>query len=109
MSSFLCRSLHQAAIFHKFLHGRVNVMIDLCGLQYGIFSGGPPLDFSVFEVRIVLALLARRLVELFLDIGIRFGLHSFGIRLAMAGPVIAIGFRRRRVAGRLKGSMVLLI
>ena len=57
----------------------------------------------------VLALLARRLVELFLDIGSIFGIGSFGIRTGMAGPVIAIGFRRRSEAGRLKDSIVLLI
>ena len=57
----------------------------------------------------VLARLARRLNEVFLDIGIRFGFGSSGIRLAMAGPVIAIGFRLRREAWRRKGSILLLI
>ena len=74
-------------------------MIHLRWLQFGIFFGGPPLDFSVIEVRMVLALLARRLVELFLDIGIRFGIGSFGIRLGMAGLVIVNGFDRRSEAG----------
>ena len=53
--------------------------------------------------------IARRLVDLFLDIGIRFGIGSFGIRLAMAGPVIANGFGGRSEAGLQKGSIVLLI
>ena len=64
-------------------------MIYSCWLQYGICAGGPPLDFSVIQVSTVLTLLARRLVELFLDIGIRFGLGSICIRFNMAGPVIA--------------------
>ena len=96
----MSRSLHQAALLHKFLHESVNVMIDFRQLLYGISAGGPPLDFSVIELRMVLAPLARRLDELFLDIGIKFGFGSSGIRLAMDGPVIAIGFRRRREAGR---------
>ncbi len=29
----MSRCLHQAALLHKFLHERVNFMIDLCGLQ----------------------------------------------------------------------------
>ena len=77
--------LHQAALLHKILHESVNFMIDLCWLQHGIFSVGPPLDFNVFEVRTVLARLARRLVELLLNIGIGFGFGSSCIRLAMAG------------------------
>ena len=105
----VARSLHQAAVLHKFLHEHVNFTLDFYGLQYGIFSGGPPLDFSVYEVRIVLALLARRLVEFLLGIGIRLGFHSFGIRLAMAGPVTAIGFRRRSEGGRRRGSIALVI
>ena len=96
-----------SSVLHKFLHEHVNFTLDFCGLQYGIFAGDLPLDFSVFEVRMVSALLSRRLVEFLLGIGIRFGFHSFGIRLAMAGPVIAIGFRRRREAGRRGGSIVL--
>ena len=52
--------------------------------------------------------IARRLVEFFLDIGIRFGIGSFGIRLAMAGPVIANVFRQHSEAGRRKGSILLL-
>ncbi len=51
----------------------------------------------------VLSLLARRLVELFLDIGIRFGFGSFGIRLGMAGPVIVIDFRWPIETGRRRG------
>ena len=105
----MSRGLHQAALLHYLLHGSVNFMIDLRGLQHGIFPGGPPLDFSVIEVSTLLALLARRLVELFLCIGIRFGLGSIGIRFGMGGPVIAIGLRRRREAGRRMSSIVLLI
>ena len=51
--------------------------------------------------------IACRLVDFFLDIGIRFGIGSFGIGLAMAGPVIANGFRLRREAGLRRGSIVL--
>ena len=51
------RRLHQAAVLHEFLHESVNFMTDLRGLQYGIFSGGPPLDFSVLEERMILLLL----------------------------------------------------
>ena len=57
----------------------------------------------------VLSLLARRLIELFLNIGIKFNFGSFGIRLGMAGPVIAIGFRRRRETGRRRGIVLLLL
>ena len=53
--------------------------------------------------------IARRLVEFFLDIGIRFYIGSFGIRLAMAGPVIANVFRQHSEAGRRRGSILLLI
>ena len=74
----MAQSLHQAAQLHKFLHESVNFMIDLRGLQHGIFPGGPPLDFSVFEVSTALALLARRLFKLFLNIGSRFRFGSFG-------------------------------
>ena len=62
-------------------------MIDLPGLRYGIFSGGPLLDTSEFVVTAVFSLLARRLLDLLLDIGIRFGFSFFGIRTAMAGPI----------------------
>ncbi len=104
----LSKSLHQAAPLHKFLHERVNFMINFFILQFGFSSGFPPLDFSVLAERMVLSLLARRLVELFLNIGIRFGFGSFGILLGMAGPVIAIGFRRRRETGRRRGIELLL-
>ena len=57
------RSIKQAAPLHKFLHERVNFMIDLFGLQYGIRAGLPPLDFSVLAERMVLSLLARRLFD----------------------------------------------
>ena len=55
--------------------------------------------------------IARRLVELFLDIGFRFGFHwhSFGIRLGMGGPIISNGFRRRREAGWPRDSILLLL
>ena len=96
-------SLHQAALLHNFFHESVNFITDLRGLQHGIFSGGPPLDFSMFEVRTVLAFLARRLVELFLDVGIRFGFGS------ASGPVIANGFRQGGEARRRKGIFLLLI
>ncbi len=105
----LSRSLHQAALLHKFLHERVNFMIDLFGLQYRIRVDLPPFDFSVLEERMVLSLLARRLFELFLNIGVRSIFGSFGIRLGMAGPVIANGFRLRREIGRRRGNVPLLI
>ena len=94
---------------HKFLHESVNFIIDLCGLQHGIFSGGPQLNFSEFAGSPSLALLARRLVEFFLDIGIGSGFGFFGIRNTMARPVIAIGFRGRSEAGRRSGILLLLI
>ena len=105
----VARSLHQAALRHKFLHESVNFMNDLCGLQHGIFSSGPPLAFSVFVVSTALALLACRLVEIFLNIFIRFGFGFCGIRAAMAGPVIAIGLHGRGEAGRRRGSIFLVI
>ncbi len=55
---------------HQFLHESVNCMINLCGLQYGIRAGFSSHDLSVFEVRMVLSHLARRLVELFLNVDI---------------------------------------
>ena len=82
--------LHQAALLHKFLAESVNFMIDLHGLQYEICSGGTLLDSHEFEVITVLALLARRLIKVFLDIGFGFGFGSLDIRTTMAGPVIAI-------------------
>ncbi len=63
---------------------------------------------GALEVRIIVALLARRLVELFLNIGIRIGFGSFGIWIGMAGPVIANGFRRRGEARRRRGIVLLL-
>ena len=102
-------SLHQVALLHKFLHESVYFMTDYRELLQGIWAGGPQHDFIVIEVRTVLAHLTRRLVEMFLDIGIRLGFGSSGIRLVMACPVIAIGFRQRREAGRRKGSILLLI
>ncbi len=88
---FVSGSLLKATSMQKFLHLGVSFMLNIGLLQYGIFSGDPLLDESVFLVAIVVALLARRLVEFFLNIGIRFGFGSFGIRLGMAGPVIATG------------------
>ena len=84
--------LHQAAVLHKFLHESVHFMIDLYGLQFGIFSSGLPPDFTVFEERTVLALLARRLLELFLDSGIRFGLQSFASDSAWPAPSLRMAF-----------------
>ena len=81
----------------------LDFMVNFCILQYGIGASDPLFDYTVFEERSKLALLARlarRLVELFLNIGIRFGIGSSGIRTDMAGPGIAIGFRRRSEAGR---------
>ncbi len=102
------RSLHQAALLHKFRHERVNFIIYFFILQFGFNSGLSPLDFSVLAERMVLSLLARRLTEFFLNIGNRFMFGSFGLRLCLAGPVIAAGFRRRREAGRQKGIVLLL-
>jgi hypothetical protein len=76
----------------------VNFMLNFSLLQYCIFSSNPLLDKSVFLVTSAVALLARRLVDLFLNIGIRFGFGSFGTRTGMAGPVIANDFRRRSAA-----------
>jgi hypothetical protein len=105
----MSQSLHQAALLHQFLHERVNFVIDLCGFQYGIRGCFPPHDLSVLEVRMVLSLLARRLVELFLNIGIRIGFGSFSIRTCTAGPVIANGFRLHSKAGWRRGNLILLI
>ncbi len=69
-----------------------------------MLSGGPLLDNPIRVVAIVAALLARRLIEFFLSIGIRFGFGSFDIWLGMAGPVIATDFLRRREAGLRRGS-----
>ena len=104
---FVTGSLLQAARMHKFLHLSVNFMLNFGLPQYSIFSGDPLLDKSVFLVTSVVAPLARRLVKLFLNIGIRFGFGSFGIRLGMAGPVIENDFRRCREAGRRKGIVLL--
>ncbi len=86
------RSLDQAALLHKFLHERVNFMINLFGLQFGIRAGLPPLDFSVLAERMVLSLLARQLIELFLNICSRFTFGSFGLRLGMAAPSLRSAF-----------------
>ncbi len=69
---FVTGSLLQAARMHKFLHLGVNFMLNFSVLQYSFGSGNPLLDKSVFLVTSVVALLARRLTELFLNIGIRF-------------------------------------
>ena len=53
-------------------------------------AGFPSHDLRVVEVRIVLAILARRIVEFFLDIGIDLG--AFGIRTGMAGPSLLSAF-----------------
>ena len=98
-------SLFQAACMHIILHLGVNLKLDFFGLQLCLRAGGPLLDKSVNQRASISALLARRLLEFFLDICFRFGFHSFSIWLAMAGPVIANGFRRRREAGRRRGSI----
>ncbi len=54
----MVRNLHQAAPMHKLLHESVDFMTDLRGLQYAICTGGPSLDFSEFEVTL-LVLFAR--------------------------------------------------
>ncbi len=56
---FVTGSLLQAARMHKFLHLGVNFMLNIGLLQYGIFSGDPLHDKSVFLVTSVVALLAR--------------------------------------------------
>ncbi len=86
-------------------------MIDLRGLQYGICAGASPLDFKFrdFEATLFLALFARRLVEFIFGISIEFGFGFFGIRISMAGPVIAIGFGERSEAGWQRGSLLLVI
>ena len=110
---FVCRRLHQAAVLHIFLHVLVNFTVDFSLLQSS--------DFTIFAERSVLALLyrlarlglrlasARRLVYFFLNIGYRIGIHSFGMRLGMAGPGIAFDFRRRRIGWIRRGIAFLLI
>ena len=49
------------------------------------------------------------LVKLFLFICCRFCIHSFGMRLGMAGPCIVFDFRRRREGCIRRGSIFLLI
>jgi hypothetical protein len=105
----MSRSLHQATLLHKLLRESVHFMIDLCSFLQGIRAGFPSLDLSVLEIRIELALLARRLIEFFLEISIEFGFGFFGIRTWMAGPVIAYGFHGRRDGGCRRGSIVLPI
>ena len=118
---FVCRRLHQAAVLHIFLHGHVNFTVDFSRLQYRLWSGGPSSDFTIFAERSVFALLyqlarlglrlasARLLGELLLNFGCRFGIHSFRIRLGMAGPGIAFDFRRRRIGWIRRGIAFPLI
>ncbi len=101
---FVTGSLLQAARMHTFLHLGVNFMLNFGFLQYCIFSSDPLLDKTIFLVTSVVALLASRLVEFFLNIGIRFVFVSFGILLGMAGPVIATVFRRRSEGGLQRAS-----
>ena len=96
-------SLFQAARMHIILHLGVNLMFDFFGLQLCLRAGGLLLDNSVNQRTSISALFARRRFEFFLAFAFRCGFHSFGIRLAMAGPGIAIGFRRRSEAGRRRG------
>ena len=93
------RGLFQAARMHKKLHLGVNFMFNYFGLLRCLRADGPLLDYSVSKGTSITSLLARRLAEFFLNIGFRIGFHSFGIRLCMAGPVIAFGFRRRKNPG----------
>ncbi len=98
----------QAALLYKILHESVNFIINLCWLTYGICAGRPPVDFSVFEISAGLALFALRLLEFWLDIGIRFGSSSFGIRIGMACLVIVsmivIGFGGRSESQAAEGQ-----
>ena len=87
LHSFVPWGLLQAACLHNILH-----------------PGGPLLDDSVRVITIALPL-----VKLFLELGIGFGFGFFSIRTAMVGPVIAIGFRPRREAGRWKSRLLLLM
>ena len=105
---FVSGSLLQATRMHKKLHLGVDFMFNYLILQLSMRSDGPLLDKSVRMGSNITAPLARRLTELFLDIGFRFGFHSVSIRLAMAIPVIANDFRRRSETGRRRGSIVLL-
>jgi hypothetical protein len=59
-------------------------------------SCDPLLDNSILVVTIVVALVARLLLEFFPEIGIRFGFGSFGFRIGMAGPVIANALQNRK-------------
>ncbi len=99
----------QAARMHIFLHLSIDFMFNFGILQQGMRSAGPLLDDLIRVVTSVVALLASLLAEWFLNIWIRFIFGSFGIRLGMAGPVIATGFLQSREARRLRGRIVLLI
>ena len=101
---FVSGSFFQATSTHIFLHLGIDFMSNFAILQQGMLSCGPLLDKSIRVVSSVVALLGRRLIELFLNIGIRFIFGSLGIRAGMAGPVIAIGFRQRRETRRQTGT-----
>ena len=105
---FVSGSRLQTAILHKYLHLGVNLLLYFGILQPSLRSSGPLLDNSVRMGTSIIALLALRLVEFFLDIGIRFSFGIFGIRLGMASPIIENGFRLRREAGLWRGSILLL-
>ena len=76
---FVSGSFLQAARMHKFLHLGVDFMINFGILQQVMRSGGPLLDKCIRVETSVVTLLARRLIELFLNICNRFRLGSFGI------------------------------
>ena len=79
-------------------------MFNFSILHKRMRSSRPLLANSVRMGTRVIVLLARRLVKFFLDISIRFGFDSFGIRTAMAVTVIAVGFRRGGEAGRRRAA-----
>ncbi len=106
---FVSGSFLQAARMHIFLHLGIDFTFNFGILQQGMRSGGQRLDKSIRVVPSVVALLARRLIEFFLNISIRFIFSSFGILLGMAGPVIATDFLQSSEGGQRRGSIVLLI
>ncbi len=78
---FVSGSFPQAASMHIFLQLGIDFMINFGILQQGMRSCGPLLDELIRVATSLVALLARRLIKLFLNIGIRSILSSFRIRL----------------------------